>query len=120
MKKFAKITAFVLVAVLLCTALAACGGGKSPEDVKAALEKDGWEVELSTDAAFAGAKLLDAEKGEAEGGAFYQEDKDLRKAQKTLIEEFAKAFGEDAKVHEKGNWVYFGDDDFIKAFKKAI
>ena len=44
MKKFAKITAVVLVAVMVLALLAACGYPSDPEDAKVKLEKQGYKV----------------------------------------------------------------------------
>ena len=44
MKKFAKITAVVLVLVMALALLAACGYPNDPEDAKEKLEKQGYKV----------------------------------------------------------------------------
>ena len=44
MKKFAKITAVVLVLVMALALLAACGYPNDPEDAKVKLEKQGYKV----------------------------------------------------------------------------
>ena len=51
MKKFVRLMALVLVAVMLCAVLAACGGApaEDPKDAKKALKDNDFDVELMTD-----------------------------------------------------------------------
>lgn len=131
MKKFARILSLTLVAVMLCAALASCGGpAKDPADAKAALEENGYVatnlsgLALTGTAALLGVDDLDAVvTGAKEGEAitiFYFETSDAADAAFEKIEEKAAEAEEeyeDMVCKQSGKMIWMGTKQAVKDAK---
>ena len=124
MKKFTKVFAVVLVAVMALALLTACGPASDPDRAKAALEKNGYTAIKASTGGFAGLKaIVTGTKGLLSGDAqtvtiYYFED---AKAAKDAWEDIKSE--SDSKGKDKSDWVvgqsgamiYYGTKDAIKA-----
>jgi len=107
MKKAIFNSAVVFVAVLAMVGLVACGGA-SPATVKAKLESAGYTVAMVEND---GNAVLTAG---LSGGAFYSKNKDERESKKSSVTSTLFT------IKTKGNWVYWGNADFITAIEKIL
>ena len=133
MKKFAKITAVVLVAVLALAALVACGPASDPDKAVAALKKHEYAaakdtiiagalklVGVNTEAVVKGTKTVkDGDKSKLETVTIvYFTDSAAAKNAWSKVEEYAKKDKDndsDWTIKQSGAMIYWGTSAAIKA-----
>lgn len=124
MKKFVRILALTLVAVMLCASLASCGApNKDPEKALAALKEEGYAAVKVGDYV-SGTKVVeeDGEKKIEHVTIYYYDSKDdataaMEKIQKLADEEKGDNDSDWVSATQSGNMIYFGTKAAIKAAK---
>lgn len=124
MKKFARILCLTLVAVMLCAALASCGGpAKDPADAQAALKENGY-IATNLFGVVTGIK-----QGEAVIITYYDDadkakevmdsmdEDDIKEMKEKLVKLGLSEDGELVGPKRSGKMVYFGTKQAIKDAK---
>ena len=124
MKKFVRILALTLVAVMLCASLASCGGpNKDPEKALASLKEEGYTAVKVGDYV-SGTKIVeeDGKQMMEHVTIYYYETKDDATAAMEKIQKLADEEKDDDNTDwvgatQSGNIIYFGTKAAIKAAK---
>ena len=121
MKKFVRILALSLVAVMLCASLVACAPSKDPDKAVAALKEAGYTAVKVGDYV-SGTKIVeeDGEKKVEHVTIYYSDTKDdataaMEKIQKLSDEEKGDNDSDWVGATQSGNIIYFGTKAAIKA-----
>ena len=125
MKKFVRILALALVAVMLCATLASCGGpNKDPDKALAALKEEGYTAVKVGDYV-SGTKLVKDDDGKDKVEhvtIYYYDSKEdataaMEKIQKLADEEKDDKDTDWVGATQSGSMIYFGTKAAIKAAK---
>ena len=123
MKKFIRVLALTLVAVMLCASLASCGApNKDPEKALASLKEEGYAA-VKVDDYVSGTKIVeeDGEKKVEHVTIYYYASKDDATAAMEKIQKLSnEKKGENSDwvgATQSGSMIYFGTKAAIKAAK---